>query len=78
LPVQILRKKQKPSRRAKNVYKLTTWRFWDIWDWKVKAKKRVLMQLFKKMSRSRKFLIIQGSFGKFIDVVRGNYVCLSV
>ena len=26
------------------------------------------------MSRSQEFLIVQGDFGKFIDVVWGNYV----
>ena len=40
----------------------------------VRHKKRVFVQIFKKISRSRKFLIVQGNFGKFIDVVRGNYV----
>jgi hypothetical protein len=28
----------------------------------------------KKLSRNRKFLIVQGNFGKFIDGVRRNYV----
>jgi len=41
---------------------------------KVRHKKRVFVQIFKKMSRSRRFLIVQGNFGKFIDVVWGNYV----
>jgi len=41
---------------------------------KVGYKKRVLVQIFKKLSRNRKFLIVQGNFGKFIDVVRRNYV----
>jgi len=37
-------------------------------------KKRVFVQIFKKMSRNQKFLIVQGNFGKFIDVVRRSYV----
>jgi len=41
---------------------------------KVRHKKRVFVHIFKKMSRNRKFLIVQGNFGKFIDVVRRNYV----
>ncbi len=41
---------------------------------KVRHKKRVFVQIFKKMYRNRKFLIVQGNFGKFIDVVQGNYV----
>jgi hypothetical protein len=41
---------------------------------KVRHKKRVLVQIFKKMSRNRKFLIVQGKIGKFIDLVQGNYV----
>jgi hypothetical protein len=41
---------------------------------KVRHKKHVFVQIFKKMSRSRKFLMVQGNFGKFIDVVQGNYV----
>ena len=28
----------------------------------------------KELSRNRKFLIVQGNFGKFIAVVRKNYV----
>jgi len=37
---------------------------------KVRHKKPVFMQIFKKkMSRIQKFLIVQGNFGKFIDVV---------
>jgi len=41
---------------------------------KIRHKKRVFVQIFKKMSRSGKFLIVQGNFGKFIDVVWVNYV----
>ena len=40
----------------------------------MRHKKRVFVQIFKKMSRIRKFLIVKGNFGKFIDVVRRNYV----
>jgi len=41
---------------------------------KVGHKKRIFVQIFKKLSRNRKFLTVQGNFGKFIDVVRRNYV----
>ena len=41
---------------------------------KVGHKKRVFVQIFKKMSQNQKFLIVQGNFGKFIDVVRRDYV----
>jgi hypothetical protein len=44
---------------------------------KARHKKRVFVQIFKKMSRNQKFLIVQGNFGKFIDVVRRNYVFLA-
>ncbi len=42
--------------------------------WLKNSKKRIFVQVFKNMSQSRKFLIVQGNFGKFIDVVRRNYV----
>ena len=37
-------------------------------------KKRIFVRIFKKMTRNRKFLIVQGNCCKFIDVVRINYV----
>jgi len=41
---------------------------------KVGHKKRVFVQIFKIIVSIKKFLIVQGNFGKFIDVVRRNYV----
>ena len=41
---------------------------------KVRHKKHIFVQIFKKLSRNQKFLIVQGNFGEFIDVVRINYV----
>ena len=37
-------------------------------------KKRVFMQIFSKTASKTKFLIVQGNFGKFIDVVRRKFV----
>ena len=44
---------------------------------KARHKKRVFVQIFKKMSRNQKFLIVQTNFAKFIDVVRRNYIFLA-
>ena len=41
---------------------------------KVGCKNVFSCKFSKKLSRNRKFLIAQGDFGKFIDVVRRNYV----
>jgi len=41
---------------------------------KVRHKKRIFMQIFKKCLNIGNFLTAQGEFGKIIDIIRRNYV----